>query len=301
MVLITGGTGGVGLAVARRLDSLGARVIIGSRDPARYERAAAELGPRTRPFIADVGDAEGAAEALERLVRQGVTPTDVIHSAAGGMEPVMVDLVRVMAGLRRRSGADLDRAHAAAREEMAGLVEGTRDLAANVNFAGPAALLGRLAPTLPEGGTVTFYSSLWATHFPHRQVPVYYGVVAESKQALERWLVEQAETWQERQITTAVISANLIMGTRMGYLLDRFCTDLMPPGDRDRWRATYVTFDDLIGATIDVLGGSRPDRNGGLVRRYLPLPGLVRDDMSPDDSPMDQAVPLAQNAPRWGS
>jgi NAD(P)-dependent dehydrogenase (short-subunit alcohol dehydrogenase family) len=217
------------------------------------------------------------------------------------MEAVMRDLVRLMAGLRRRSGADRDLAHAEAREEMAQLVEGTRELAMQVNFTGPAALLERMVPKLPKGGSVTFYSSLWATHFPHPQVPVYYEVVAEAKQALEHWMEKQAKAWKVRQITTAVISANLIIGTRMGYLLDRFCTDLMPPAERERWRSTYVSCDDLVGTTIDVLAGAGPDTAGGFVRRFLPVPGQVLDHMSPDDSPMEQPVALAHNAPRWGA
>jgi NAD(P)-dependent dehydrogenase (short-subunit alcohol dehydrogenase family) len=156
-----------------------------------------------------------------------------------------------------------------------------------------------MVPRLPQGGSVIFYSSLWATHYPHPQIPVYYEVVAESKQALERWLEKRAEEWKVRRITTAVISANLIIGTRMGYLLDRFCTDLMPADDRDRWRSTYVTCDDLVATTIDVLARAGPGSAGGVVRRFLPVPGLVLDHMSRDDSPMEQPVALARNAPHW--
>src|SRR6266545_3622781 len=56
-ILITGGTGGVGLEAARRLHSEGAQVIIGSRDPAHYADVATSLGgDRVHPFVADLAN-----------------------------------------------------------------------------------------------------------------------------------------------------------------------------------------------------------------------------------------------------
>jgi NAD(P)-dependent dehydrogenase (short-subunit alcohol dehydrogenase family) len=298
LVLVTGGTGGVGLEAARTLRALGAEILIGSRERERYEAAAASLGGAgLHPFIADLADPEAVAQAFQVLNSTGLRPTDVVHSAAGGMEPLIRLFMRRLTGLRRMPPEQLDEAIATLRAELAPLVGATRELAMRVNCTGPVQLLERCAPLLPDGATVIFYSSLWASFWPHPQVPVYYQAVAEAKQGLERWLEAQAPAWARRRITTAIISANLIGGTRMGYLLDRFCTDLMPESDRERWRATYIDSADLVSATVQVLERERAP--GGLERLWLPLPGRIVDRLGADESPMTYPVALAVNAPRW--
>ena len=52
-VLIVGGTGGIGRALAERYASLGSRVVITSRDAGRAEAAAAEIGPNVRGIALD--------------------------------------------------------------------------------------------------------------------------------------------------------------------------------------------------------------------------------------------------------
>lgn len=299
-ILITGGTGGVGLEAARALRERGAKIIIGSRDPARYAEAAAELGENgVHPFIADITDQKQVEDQLDLLRSSGLEPTDVILSSAGGMEAVLRDLARLTIGLRKLRGAELAQSHEAARNELAPLVAATRELAMSVNCAGPVMLLDRLLPAMPTGGSVTFYSSLWASFYPHPQVPIYYEAVAEGKQALERWLEDQARVWTSRRMTFAVISANLILNTRMGYLLDRFSTNLMLEADRERWRSSYVTCAQLVEATLDVLTRSGPDSVGGFARLYLTGPGAALDRLGPDDSPLHLPVALAPNAALW--
>ena len=261
---------------------------------------ASELGDHgVHPFIADLTDASQVEQQLALLHRDGLEPTDVILSAAGGLGPLLRDLVRVTIGLRNLRGTELDKAEAAARNELAPLVAGTRELAMNVNCLAPSSLLDRLVPGMPAGGSVIFYSSLWSSLYPHPQVPIYYEAVAETKHLMERRLEERAGAWASRRITTAVISSGPILNTRICYLLDRFCSDLMPPSDRERWRSTYVTCADLVEATLSVLSHTGPNSSGGLVRLYLPGPGEVVDHLGPDDSPMQHPVALALNAPRW--
>ena len=60
VAVITGGGTGIGLATARELVQLGARVAICSRDAERIEAAAKEIGPLAVPIVADVSSAEGA-------------------------------------------------------------------------------------------------------------------------------------------------------------------------------------------------------------------------------------------------
>jgi NAD(P)-dependent dehydrogenase (short-subunit alcohol dehydrogenase family) len=299
-VLITGGTGGVGLRVASALRARGDVIVLGSRDPARYAQASAALGADgVHPFIADILDQRQIKAELQRLNSTGIQPTDVIHAAAGGLEPVLRDLARLMTGIRNLHGTELEQAHAAARDELAALVAGTRDEAMTINYLAPARLLDLVVPSLPPGGSVTFYTSLWSSFFPHPQVPVYYEGIAESKHAMEHWLESRSEDWARRRITTAVISSTLVLDTRVGRVLDRFCGEPMPLADRERWRSTHVTCSDLVRATLEVLDCSGPGSAGGWVRRYLPAPGVVSDQLGADDSRMQYPVTLAQNAPRW--
>ena len=299
-ILITGGTGGVGLDAARAVRARGAQVVIGSRDPGRYAQAASGLGDEgIHPFIADVTDESQVERQLEILSHEGLELTDIIHAAAGGMEPVLRDLARLMAGIKRANGAERDRANSVARIELEPLVAGTRAGAMAVNFSGPVAFLTSVVPRLPKGGTVTFYSSLWASLYPHPQIPIYYEPVAEAKQALEVWLGEQAGAWAHAGITTAVVSANLILNTRMGQLLDRFCAELMAPEERERFRQTYVSSADLVASTLAVIdraaGGSPP----GFIRVFILGPGQVEDRVARDSPSMLFRLPLSGDPPTW--
>jgi NAD(P)-dependent dehydrogenase (short-subunit alcohol dehydrogenase family) len=81
-VLITGGTKGIGLAIARRLATIYPKLVLAYRsdeaaaDAARAELAA--LGAEVTTVQADVGSIEGAAELMA-----GIGPlTHIVHSAA---------------------------------------------------------------------------------------------------------------------------------------------------------------------------------------------------------------------------
>jgi retinol dehydrogenase-14 len=86
-VLVTGGTGGIGLATAEGLARMGARVAITGRDPGRAENAAREIraasGAQVDVLVADLSSQSEvrrlAAEALERLPR-----IDVLVNNVGG-------------------------------------------------------------------------------------------------------------------------------------------------------------------------------------------------------------------------
>src|SRR5438045_598751 len=88
-ILITGGTGGAGLEVARVLHEYGAEVVIGTRDADHYAEAAASLdkGGAVHPFIADLTDPRSIERGLGNLELEGVHPTDVLQATACGTEP----------------------------------------------------------------------------------------------------------------------------------------------------------------------------------------------------------------------
>jgi 3-oxoacyl-[acyl-carrier protein] reductase len=80
--LVTGGSKGIGLAIAEALYGAGARVAIVARDGARAEAAAQGLGERARGYSCDVTDAARIAAALESVERD-LGPVDVLVNNAG--------------------------------------------------------------------------------------------------------------------------------------------------------------------------------------------------------------------------
>ena len=83
--IVTGGSAGIGLAVASRLAERGARVSIIARDPARLAAAAARI-PDLATASADVTDAAALRAAVDGLVAER-GPCDVLVTSAGAAHP----------------------------------------------------------------------------------------------------------------------------------------------------------------------------------------------------------------------
>lgn len=66
-VLIVGGTGGIGRALAERYASLGSDIVITSRDADRAEAVAAEIGPNVSGIALDIADPEKIAPMLANV------------------------------------------------------------------------------------------------------------------------------------------------------------------------------------------------------------------------------------------
>ncbi len=97
IVLISGGTKGIGLACAAAFLSEGAKVAITSRDPANIGAAKAKLGPGVLGLAADLTDAAQAAKVIAD-VEQQLGPIDVLVRPPYGVEasPQMILRVREM-------------------------------------------------------------------------------------------------------------------------------------------------------------------------------------------------------------
>ncbi len=80
--LVTGGSRGIGQAIAASLYQAGARVAILGRDGARAEAAAATLGERARGYACNVIDAAQVDAALAAAERD-LGPADVLVNNAG--------------------------------------------------------------------------------------------------------------------------------------------------------------------------------------------------------------------------
>ncbi len=89
VALITGGSSGIGLAIAQTLTGAGARVAITGRDPIRLAEAAHSLG--AYPIQANVSD-EGDVERTYREVLKEFGELDILVNNAGiGMFKNLVD------------------------------------------------------------------------------------------------------------------------------------------------------------------------------------------------------------------
>lgn len=87
LALVTGSTGGIGLAIATRLASEGARVIVNGRTQKRVDEALAKIrdvhpDAKLESFAGDLGQASGATEILAKF------PTvDILVNNLGIFEP----------------------------------------------------------------------------------------------------------------------------------------------------------------------------------------------------------------------
>ncbi|CAN5897962.1 N/A [soil metagenome] len=85
-VLITGGTKGIGLAIAKRLAPIHGRVVLAYHsDEAAADAARAEisaLGAAVETVRSEVGTPEGAAALMAQIERQGHGLSHIVHSAA---------------------------------------------------------------------------------------------------------------------------------------------------------------------------------------------------------------------------
>lgn len=94
VALVTGGSSGLGFAIARELACEGASVTIVARRKAELERAASEIlkVARTRvlPLVGDVSK-EGEADRIARATEESLGPIDILLANAGGPPSTMFD------------------------------------------------------------------------------------------------------------------------------------------------------------------------------------------------------------------
>jgi uncharacterized protein len=128
-VLITGATGGIGIAIARRSHGRGATVLISGRKAEVLESVAAELGARVEVLAADLADREQVAELPKRAGAVDVLVANAALPASGQIADFSSDEI---------------------------------DRALDVNLRAPIMLARELAPAMAERGYghLVFVSSM---------------------------------------------------------------------------------------------------------------------------------------------
>lgn len=81
--LVTGASGGLGLAVAQALAAEGVRVAISSRDRARIDAAAATIGADAVPLVCDMADREARAALVDEAAAL-LGAVDILVVNSGG-------------------------------------------------------------------------------------------------------------------------------------------------------------------------------------------------------------------------
>lgn len=93
--LITGGTHGLGMAMAKGLAMAGAELIINGTTPAKMEAAIKEYrdaGFKAHPYLFDVTDSEAAEQFVDRIEKE-IGPIDILVNNAALMKRVpLVDM-----------------------------------------------------------------------------------------------------------------------------------------------------------------------------------------------------------------
>ena len=291
-LLVTGASSGTGLAGALAWHRLGAEIVVGSRSAASCAEVADRIGnARVHPFVADLGDPSTIDLAMDNLEGSGITPTDIVHFAAGGLEPILRPLLRLTAGLRRMAPSrERDQAFAAGRAEMERLVAATSATGMAVNYEGPRRLLERIGPTMPDGGRIILFASVWS-EMAGAGCPAFYSSVAESKTRFEKWLNTQARESALSSLAATVMVAHVISDTSTGRLIDRNIAPLMTPEDQAAFRAAYVTTEQTVTATTRLLLG--PSGPSGVLRRvYQVGSDELTEAIAPEVRAVASRVPL---------
>jgi len=182
VVLITGGSSGIGLAAAERCAAAGAKVLIVARDPEKLEAARAqlmELG-EVHAYACDIADHE-ACDAFARQVLGEHGAVDVLVNNAGR-------------SIRRSIDLSYDRFHDYERTMQ-------------LNYFAAIRLTMALLPSMLErrAGHVVNISSIGVLS----NAPRFSGYVA-SKAALEAWTRCAAAEFADRGVTFTIINMPLV-------------------------------------------------------------------------------------------
>ncbi|MEV5970069.1 SDR family oxidoreductase [Streptomyces sp. NPDC051921] len=180
--LVTGGSSGIGKAIARALARAGAKVVIVARREAELKAAVdelTELGATAAWVSGDLGTREGIRAAAEQAAAVHGEPDILVNSAGINLRPPMSDL----------SDEVWDRTMA-------------------VNLEAPFLLGQRFGPGMAERG---FGRIIHVTSQQAHRAFVQSGAYGVSKGALESLARSQAEAWSPYGVTVNTLVPGFVM------------------------------------------------------------------------------------------
>jgi NAD(P)-dependent dehydrogenase (short-subunit alcohol dehydrogenase family) len=131
VVLVIGGSSGIGLASASAFATEGAQVVLTGRDPTKLEEAMAIVGPNILALRADVTDRDARASVVERI-RSDYGHMDVVFACAG----------------------------TSVRRPVDHMTEQDWDTVMNTNLKGHYFMIQRLLPLMPRGANIVLTASV---------------------------------------------------------------------------------------------------------------------------------------------
>ncbi|MEJ1087298.1 SDR family oxidoreductase [Microbacterium sp. Mu-80] len=180
--VVTGGSSGIGRAIALAMAAAGASVVIVARDATRIERVVAEIsavGGRAAGVVGDLSTRDGIREAGDAAAEPFGEPDILVNSAGINLRPPFDEI-------------DMD----------------VWDATMSVNLEAPFLLSRRFAPAMLERGfgRLIHISSQQA----HRAF-VTSGVYGVSKGGLESLTRSQAEAWSARGVTANTLVPGFVL------------------------------------------------------------------------------------------
>ena len=169
VALVTGANQGIGLQIAKDLAAEGFAVLVGSRDLARGEAAAKEVGPDAHALQLDVTDQASIATAVERIREEFGRLDALVNNAAISNTKMPPDMsVEEYSKSTRPSNVSLDELRAVFETNVFGVVAVTQAMLPLLREA-PAA---RIVNVSSGAGSLTRNSN---PAFPYRSIfgPVY--------------------------------------------------------------------------------------------------------------------------------
>jgi NAD(P)-dependent dehydrogenase (short-subunit alcohol dehydrogenase family) len=294
-VLITGGTSGTGLETAIELHKLGAQIIIGTRNEDNFNKSATILGnEKVQPFIADLSDEAQIKNAIAKLKSQNLRPTDIVHSAAGGMESFLQKSGFKLRRLQRITDeSEKQEKISELRTELIEKVKLSLPEAKRINYEGPKIFFEQMADILAPNSKIIYYSSLWSSVFGQKEadIPEFYKGIASTKNLFERWMDENADKLVKRGIYPAIISGHLIADSKAGKAVSHFILPLASPQSKELMEKSFIAKTDMVKATLDALQSDPKKWDEVPLRLFVTREGISRK-LSPGNSVFRIHLPI---------
>ena len=229
IVVVTGGTRGIGKAIALAAAAQGATLVITYRDPAKRARAEETL----HEIVAAGG--EGIVE------RADITAND--------------DMDALLATLKERYG----RIDALILNAAGGLEsDKSAEYADQVNRQAQISLVMKAAPLMPAGSWAVYLTSLWAHKHGELEPLPGYAPIAATKYRAEQDLRAMIPMLAEDGIRLGIVVGHLITGTGAYTVFKRKTRGAIDLLVETIEGGAFPTPDDVAAATLRFIGSDEP-------------------------------------------